>query len=51
MNSENKHLTTPEAIDLLEKMLLYDHNERITAEEALNHPFLSPVKHQYSNIN
>ena len=25
VNSENSHLVTPEAIDLLEKMLIYDH--------------------------
>lgn len=27
---ENKHLTSPEALDLLSRMLIYDHAERIT---------------------
>ncbi|KAJ2956406.1 hypothetical protein NQZ79_g7719 [Umbelopsis isabellina] len=30
------------AVDLLEKVLVLDCNRRISAEEALNHPFLSP---------
>lgn len=30
----------PEAIDLLEKMLIFDPHDRITVEEALNHPYL-----------
>jgi p38 MAP kinase len=31
---------SPEAVDLLDKMLQLDPNERITCEEALKHPFL-----------
>jgi casein kinase II subunit alpha len=33
-----------EAIDLLEKMLVVDHKQRITAEEALAHPFFAEVR-------
>lgn len=33
----------PVAIDLLEKMLVFDPLKRITVEEALNHPFLSSL--------
>lgn len=29
INDENKHLATPDAIDLLSKMLLYDHVKNI----------------------
>lgn len=35
---------TDEAIDLLGKMLKYDHAERITPREAMEHPYFKPVK-------
>jgi mitogen-activated protein kinase 1/3 len=35
--------TDPKALDLLRKMLVFDPKKRITAEEALNHPFLQEV--------
>ncbi len=31
-------------IDLLEKMLIYDADKRITANDALNHPFFNLVR-------
>ncbi|XP_022730237.1 mitogen-activated protein kinase homolog NTF6-like [Durio zibethinus] len=34
---------SPVAIDLAEKMLVFDPSKRITVEEALNHPFLSSL--------
>ena len=37
---------TPEALDLLSKMLKFDPDERITAAEALRHPFLKDY-HDY----
>lgn len=39
-----KHLCSPEAFDLLSKCLRYDHMERISAEEAMNHPYFDPVR-------
>jgi len=37
---------TPEAIDLLEKLLRYDHQERLTAREAQAHAYFSePLFH------
>ena len=34
---------TPEAIDLLEKLLRYDHQERLTAREAQAHAYFSKL--------
>lgn len=46
VNNENASCCHPEAIDLLEKMLKYDKNERITAKEALNHPYFEQLREQ-----
>ncbi|KAK2955623.1 putative Casein kinase II subunit alpha [Blattamonas nauphoetae] len=43
------HLCTPDALDLLDRMLRFDHQERITCKEAMNHPFFAEV-HQYDNV-
>lgn len=34
-----EHLCTPEALDFLDKLLVYDHSMRLTAREALEHPY------------
>jgi casein kinase II subunit alpha len=34
---------TPEAIDFLDKLLRYDHADRLTAKEAMDHPYFAPV--------
>eukprot|EP01098_Paradermamoeba_levis_P005666 TRINITY_DN2380_c0_g1_i1.p1 TRINITY_DN2380_c0_g1~~TRINITY_DN2380_c0_g1_i1.p1 ORF type:complete len:341 (+),score=80.62 TRINITY_DN2380_c0_g1_i1:45-1067(+) len=44
VTAENKHLAVPEAIDFVDKLLRYDHQERLTAKEAMNHPYFSVVK-------
>jgi len=44
INNENQHLVTPEAIDILDRMLRYDHQDRVTAEEAMAHPYFDPVR-------
>lgn len=36
---ENAHLATPEALDLAAKLLAFDFQARISAKEALAHPF------------
>lgn len=33
----------PEAVDLLKKMLVFDPNQRITVDDALNHPYLAEL--------
>lgn len=44
MHSENQHLVTPEALDFLDKLLRYDHFERLTAREAMDHPYFCKYK-------
>ena len=49
MNKEElKSLITPDAFDLLMKMLTADHNERITAKDALQHPFFDDIRSEIS---
>ena len=33
-----------EAIDLLDKLLVYDHKKRLTCKEAMQHPYFDPVR-------
>ncbi|KAG8474697.1 hypothetical protein CXB51_031202 [Gossypium anomalum] len=44
INADNQHLVSPEAIDFLDKLLRYDHQERLTAKEAMVHPYFSQVR-------
>ncbi|UKJ89882.2 non-specific serine/threonine protein kinase [Theileria orientalis] len=46
INNENRQLVTNDALDLLNKMLVYDHIERITALDALKHPYFDEVRPQ-----
>lgn len=39
ISSENQRYISSEAIDFLDKLLRYDHQERLTAEEAKGHPY------------
>ena len=39
ITSENQRYITNDAIDLLDKLLRYDHQERLTAREAQTHPY------------
>ncbi|EGR30332.1 hypothetical protein IMG5_134810 [Ichthyophthirius multifiliis] len=43
-NDENKQLCNDQAIDLLSKMLIYDHAQRITPKDAMEHPYFDIVK-------
>jgi casein kinase II subunit alpha len=45
ITEETRGLATPEALDLIDKCIKYDHMERITAEEALAHPYFDRVRH------
>ena len=47
VNSDNQHLVSPEALDFLDKLLRYDHQQRLTAREAMDHPYFCEL----SNIS
>ncbi|KAF7136006.1 hypothetical protein RHSIM_Rhsim08G0094700 [Rhododendron simsii] len=49
INADNHHLAVPEAIDFLDKLLRYDHQERPTAKEAMAHPYFYPVRNAESS--
>ncbi|KAA8522606.1 hypothetical protein F0562_013033 [Nyssa sinensis] len=49
INADNQHLAVPEAIDFLDKLLRYDHQERATAKEAMAHPYFYPVRNAESS--
>lgn len=44
INADNQHLVVPEAVDFLDKLLRYDHQERPTAKEAMAHPYFYHVR-------
>lgn len=44
VNAQNEDLATENALDLIDKCIRYDHTQRITAEEALKHPYFDPVR-------
>ncbi|XP_049622941.1 casein kinase II subunit alpha-like [Suncus etruscus] len=43
VNIDNKHLVNPEAYDIIENLLQYDHQLRLTAQEAMHHPYFLPL--------
>lgn len=50
VTSENGRLITNEAIDFLDKLLRYDHQERLTAKEAQGHAYFDPVRREAAHI-
>ncbi|ANB15397.1 casein kinase 2 catalytic subunit CKA1 [Sugiyamaella lignohabitans] len=44
VNSENMNLTNDELFDFLTKILRYDHQERLTAKESMEHPYFKVVR-------
>ncbi|ELU44500.1 CMGC/CK2 protein kinase [Rhizoctonia solani AG-1 IA] len=49
VTSENQRYISNEAIDFLDKLLRYDHQERLTALEAQDHPYFDIVKEAAAN--
>lgn len=43
VNERNKHLVNEDAIDLLNQLLMYDPEDRITAKQALKHPYFKNI--------
>ncbi|KIK99320.1 hypothetical protein PAXRUDRAFT_547494 [Paxillus rubicundulus Ve08.2h10] len=43
-STDNQHLVTMEAVDLLDKLLRYDHQKRPTAREAQGHSYFNLVR-------
>ena len=48
---ENRNIANAQALDLLDKMLVYDHAERITPREALQHDYFQPVAAMWNRLN
>ena len=44
ITSENQRYISNECIDFIDKLLRYDHQDRLTAQEAQGHPWFDPVK-------
>lgn len=44
VNSDNQDLISDEAIDFLDKLLRYDHQDRPTCKEAMQHSYFDPVR-------
>jgi len=43
INNDNSHLANKNNIDFIEKLLKYDHNERMTAKEAMTHKWFDSI--------
>lgn len=46
VTKDNKHLVTDEALDLLGHLLVYDHQKRLTCQEAMQHKYFAPIRKQ-----
>ena len=46
VTSANRHLAHEDAIDFLDHLLVYDHQKRFTAQEAMAHRYFDPVRDQ-----
>ena len=43
IDSNNSSFATPDAIDFVDKLLRYDHQERLTAKEAMKHHYFDEL--------
>lgn len=49
INEGNQDLVCDDFLDLIDKLLRYDHQERLTAKEAMDHPYFDIVRNSPSN--
>ncbi len=47
ITTENQLFATEDALDFLDKLLRYDHQERLTAKEAMEHHYFGKSLHIY----
>lgn len=48
VNSANEDLIDEEGFDLLDKMLVIDHTQRITARDAIQHAYFDSIRAKYT---
>ncbi|KAG8249582.1 casein kinase II subunit alpha [Homalodisca vitripennis] len=51
VDKNNKDLASPEALDFLNKLLKYDHYKRLTAREAMEHPYFFIITKKDTVLN
>jgi casein kinase II subunit alpha len=51
VNQDNAHLVTQEALDFLDNLLQYDHQDRVTAKDAMQHEYFRPIREDEAKRN
>lgn len=51
VNAENRRYISDEALDFVDKLLRYDHQERLTPREAMQHPYFKPIREDQESGN
>jgi len=51
VTNENMHLANEHAVDLLDKMLVYDHSVRVLPRDAFSHAYFYPVQQREGEQN
>ena len=44
VNEKNKKFISDEALDLIDRLMVYDPEDRLTVQEAMKHPYFDPVR-------
>jgi casein kinase II subunit alpha len=47
---ECRHLCSPDTLDWLDKLLIYDQAERLTAKQSMAHPYFDPVRQEIDSM-